>query len=192
MIISVDIDGCLANFNLGYGDLFKGWGFPYNAKAFPPVWDWPEHYGATGDEVDKVWQEIKASPTFWELLPPLPKALEALGRLNDARDRGHEIYFLTSRVGVDCKGQTWRWLKRCGYVDPTILICTSGHGSKGAICEGLGVDAIIDDKPENLQGCPNATRAYLINYSHNQGANAPTRAFTRVPDVLSALDRETL
>lgn len=200
MIIACDLDGCLVNFNRGYGELFryrvKKRFPPYDDPEFPPVWDWPEHYGASKGEVDRVWSFIYDSPRFWEDLRPLPDGQRALLLLSLMRKQGHEIYFLTTRKGWNVKGQTWRWLKHHGYSDPTVLICADGHPNKGHICEGLGVDVMIDDKPENLTYCPRRTHTYLVDYPHNREYTPPLgnppNFHTRVRNVSEALIKEDM
>ena len=192
MIIACDIDGCLANFNEGYRSLFSGQDFPPPSVDFPPVWHWPQHYGASAKEVNTAWRVILQSATFWENLSPLPSAKEAIFHLNNARMDGHEIYFLTTRGGVDCKGQTWRWLKQHGFNDPTVLISASTPQAKGYVCSGLGIDVMIDDRPLNLNNVFAPTRRYLVHAPYNTEEQSPLVGGTRINTVLDALALEGL
>ena len=190
--IAVDVDGVLANFNLGYGTIFDK-NFNLNVAQHapnPPVWDWPEHFGATDDQVAMVWGLIHKSPHFWEFLEPLATAESDLYALDYLRSKGHEIYFLTNRVGEDCKGQTWRWLKKQGYSDPTILITSDVKYAKADICRGLGVDMIIDDRPSNLLNLPRRTAGYMKRYAYNEFEPIPQVAY--VDKITEALLEEGL
>jgi 5'(3')-deoxyribonucleotidase len=175
--IGVDIDGVLANFNDAYGKVFLDqFGIDIMEHADdPPVWHWPQHFGVDQVKVDMVWSFIKSSPHFWEFMNPLKQAEDDLYALDYLRSKGHEIYFLTNRHGADVKGQTWRWLKKHGFSDPTILITSNLRGAKGSICAGLGIDIIIDDKPENLEHLPGCTQGYLVERAYNEG-QAPSGA----------------
>jgi len=192
VIIACDIDGCLSNFNKGYRILFPDHDFPESSPDFPPVWSWPEYYGVSKKAVSVAWKTIKNSKTFWEELESLPQANEALKALNKLRRKGkNEVYFLTTRAGFDCKGQTWRWLKKRGFNDPTILISVQTPQAKGYVCAGLGVDVIIDDRALNLNNVHAPTRRYLVDAAYNRVISSPHKC-TRISTVYEALEAEDL
>ena len=192
MIIACDIDGCLADFNRGYGALFPDHEFPFHDPNFPAMWHWPQHYGISNSVVHAAWRKIKSSTTFWENLKPTLGATDGLSILNAARSDGHEIYFLTTRSGRDCKGQTWRWLKQYGFSDPSILVSASTPQAKGYVCLGLGVDVIIDDRSLNLNNTYDPTRRYIVDAAYNRAPRAPSKKYTRVDTVWHALKEEGL
>lgn len=184
MNIGMDMDGVLADFYHGFSALFPQLSLP----ELPTVWDWPEEFGATDEEVAAAWATVRGSTNFWEDLAILPDGQELLDALNQVRQHGHEVYFLTQRFGPDVKGQTWRWLKRHGYTNPTVLIAP---GSKAALAEGLDLQILVDDKPGNLENLPETTRGYLVDYPHNHSWEMPPNV-QRVGTGLDALKVEGL
>lgn len=156
-IIGVDVDGVLASFNKGYRealitasgrDLFRG-------ETEPPCWDYAPHYGYTKAENDAAWKLITGSRSFWEGLTILPGAGDFLFALDCAVQFDHtpaRVYFITSRPGIDVKGQTERWLRAMGMDCPTVCIVgtRSGDLDKGMLASALGLTHFIDDKPDNV------------------------------------------
>src|SRR5712691_9573992 len=112
MIIGVDCDGVLADFNTAFIALCKK---VTGRNLFPEgyeqhTWNYPEALGYTSEEVSAVWASIKANPDFWAMLPVYPEAYDALRYLQNLRFRGDDIYFITNRMGNCPKHQTERWL----------------------------------------------------------------------------------
>jgi 5'(3')-deoxyribonucleotidase len=184
MRLGIDIDGVLASFESGFIPLLKQVGcpaeFPIYDATFPPVWDWPEHYGATAAQVTAAWDALKANPFFWVRLAARPKAAEDIALLNTLTQHGHEVYFITTRPGVHAKFQTESWLRTRGMIMPTVLIAESA-ASKGAIARGLRLDAMIDDRPANLIEMPLTTMSFLLDAPYN-------RDWTGVVRVTSAVE----
>jgi 5'(3')-deoxyribonucleotidase len=170
MIIGVDIDGVLASFNEGFiqrvvdvtgRDLFPPRPFDI------PCWDYPAHYGYTPEETANVWDSVTSDSKFWQNLPAYPDTLVSLTLLSNAAIAGHDVYFITSRPGIQAKLQTERWLKRHGYLPtPTVLISSA----KGKCAAALQLDKYIDDKWENALDVASVTGAevYLLNRPWNQ------------------------
>lgn len=147
MIIGVDVDGVLADFNRDYIEkVIEVSGrdvFP--ARPFDiPCWSYPEHYGYTKKEVSAAWEAIKASRNFWVNLMGYP-ATEGFLDFLDSIDKDNDVYFVTSRVGVNVKVQTETWLYEHGMNRPTVLISSE----KGLCANALKMDYYIDDKNEN-------------------------------------------
>jgi 5'(3')-deoxyribonucleotidase len=156
MIIGLDIDGVLADFNTTFiqriidvtgKDLFPPWPFDI------PVWHYPQHFGYTEEELDfvngPVWKSVKEDAGFWFSLKAYPGAPEFLSRLDP---EFHDFYFLTQRAGVAAKAQTESWLeyhhyglKSNQFAFPTVLLTAD----KGACAKALKLDLYIDDKDEN-------------------------------------------
>jgi hypothetical protein len=66
-----------------------------------------------------------------------------------ANDRRWEIIFLTKRpesAGSTSQVQTQRWLESKGFTLPSVFVV---QGSRGRIAAALGLDIVIDDRPEN-------------------------------------------
>jgi uncharacterized HAD superfamily protein len=153
MRLGIDIDGCLANFNEAFGDaLIKTTGrdlLPDGWKTnseFPTTWNWDLAAGYTPEESKRTWeQEIISSSSFWASLPPYPDTAATLKQLNRLSKR-HDVYFLTHRMGKNCKQQTEEWLAKHGMDRPTVII----SGQKLPIIVSLGLNFFIDDKLQTV------------------------------------------
>lgn len=147
MIIGVDIDGVLANFNDAYIDLcIKLTGKDlFHPKPFEiTTWHYPEAQGYTKTEIKTVWKHIAESRDFWHKLKPYPGVAGFLKYLSNLNNSDNDIYFITSRVGRTSQWQTMMWLSEF-YVEPMVLISSE----KGECCHALGIEYYIDDKIEN-------------------------------------------
>lgn len=153
-VVGIDLDGCLADFTTAYAELLifvsgrdllpPGW---RTDPRFPSTWFWERAAGYTPEEESEVWQEHILKPgTFWQSLDLLPDAKSAIKQLNRLSMQGHDIYFLTHRMGKHAKLQTERWLYEHGMSYPTVLLT----GDKAPVIASLKLDFYIDDKPDNL------------------------------------------
>lgn len=203
--VACDIDGCLADFNLDYGRLFieltgenrfpPDWEECLAANTFPEVWNWESQAGYTPEQVRKVWREITHNDGFWSGLGELPGAREAIRKLNHMANLGHDIYFITNRMGTRAKHQTEIWLYSLGMNYPTVLVAAD----KLPILKSLGIGVFIDDKPETIQEIdedyfgesnvkmikPNL-KLYLRDAPYNR-TQTYSEDVRRVPGVLEAL-----
>lgn len=178
MRIGFDMDGVLAAFVPAYEELIVRLAgvdkFPKRyPEALPPVWDWPQHYGYSNETLDRVWKHIKYSTTFWRGLPAVPGAWTLAEYLHP---RGHEVYFITDRPGVNPQRQTARWLHDVlGFDNPAVITSRLG---KGICARALALDLYVDDKYEYVldvqEQCPN-TQVLCIDYPYNQGPDVKTR-----------------
>jgi 5'(3')-deoxyribonucleotidase len=176
LVIGVDIDGVLANFNKAYRErLIQVTGRDLipavdcsgdTIGSTPPCWSYPvDHYGYTKDEDRAVWKSITEDRHFWRKIEPFARTRGFLEELYFQHD---EVYFITTRPGVDVQLQSIDWLMENGYPDePQVLIA---RGEKGFLAHGLGLTHFLDDKPENCfsvrQTCPNA-RIYMNRTRYN-------------------------
>jgi len=193
--LGIDIDGCLANFNLDYGRLFielagvnkfdEDWEGQLEANTFPPVWNWETQAGYTPVQIKKVWSEITHNDGFWSGLGELPGAREAVKKLNKMANMGHEVYFITNRTGIRAKHQTEIWLYGLGMNYPTVLVA----GDKLPLLKALGIGVFIDDKPETVQEVAQAAlniKLFLRDAPYNRDQTYPDNV-NRVPGILEAL-----
>lgn len=155
--IGFDVDGVLALFDTGYRQKLKqvsGKDGTLGVSEEPPCWNWPTECGYTQEDDNAAWKAIKADERFWVSLPPMPQARQALTILSEAYNEGHEVYFITHRMGVNPHMQTSAWLVNNGYLGfPNVLVT----GNKGPIAKGLQLTHFIDDKPENCVDVAAAT-----------------------------------
>ena len=171
MIIAVDMDGILSKFDGSFLTKLREAGFTGDVDLhnpeWPAMWNWDLAAGATQEQIDRAWNLLKASPTFWLLLSPTATALEDTALLRNTQWDGHDLYFITNRVGVDAKWQTERWLHRYGIEPATVILSKE----KGLVTRAIKADAYIDDKPSNLEGHDPATTLYLFDRPFNRGVS---------------------
>lgn len=188
-VIMCDVDGVLANFNKGWRGLLN-YLYPQlgiDENTSPSTWD-EEPPGVTALMSRTAWNYIKTNNEFWERLEPLA-SFEEFRQLEKLVYQGHDLYFVTSRVGISPKLQTERWLRvhlpsleSMGH-QPTVIV----SGRKADIAQGLRADYVIDDKAGNVLAvyyqCPN-TSVYLLDRPYNQlDFRVAGRAIRRVQTV---------
>jgi hypothetical protein len=102
----------------------------------------------TARQQRRLWRHVESIENFWEKLEELePGAIERVAAL--ARERRWEIIFLTKRpetAGATAQVQTQRWLESKGFALPSVFVV---QGSRGRIAAALGLDMVVDDRPEN-------------------------------------------
>jgi 5'(3')-deoxyribonucleotidase len=147
--IGVDIDGVLADFNSAFIDLVRevtGVSLPPVSDSYPDTWAYHRAGGVDEAGDNMLWSTIVGGQ-FFRMLRPLPFAVTALHRLSKREMSGDHVYYISTRPGPFSKAQSEDWLRDLLSYRPTVII--SSH--KGAIAEGLELDVMIDDKPENLE-----------------------------------------
>lgn len=153
MILGIDVDGVLADFNTSFAEAMievtgvdqfpKNWREGIKDKTYPNTWNWDLDAGYNKEQSRKVWEQgILTSSKFWKSLAPLSGAQEAIKQFNRLSNEGHEVYFLTHRNGKKAKQQTEEWLYDLGMNYPTVLLT----GNKLPVIANLGVNFFIDDK----------------------------------------------
>ncbi len=110
----------------------------------PPV----ARLNLTSRQERRLWQDIASIENFWEGLAELePGVIQRLAGI--ALDRRWEIIFLTRRpktAGATAQLQSQRWLESKGFALPSVFVV---RGSRGRIAAALGLDIVVDDRPEN-------------------------------------------
>lgn len=196
MRIGIDVDGVLADFNKTFiervisvtgVDLFPA--RPFNIRT----WNYPESYGYTKEQVDDVWQVIKADRLFWGSLEKYPTTLADLDCLTHRIIVEHDdVYFITARPGVEAKYQTEMWIQHRSLYGaatwiPTVLI--SSH--KGLCAQALDLDIYIDDRWENVAQVNGMhwrnekprCKTFLMDRPWNQEYDAERNGIARVSSV---------
>ena len=102
----------------------------------------------TSRQQRRLWRHVESIENFWEGLAELePGVIQRLSALTI--DRRWEIIFLTKRpetVGATSQVQSQRWLESKGFTLPSVFVV---QGSRGRIAASLGLDIVVDDRPEN-------------------------------------------
>ena len=102
----------------------------------------------TARQERRLWHHVETIENFWEGLNELePGSIERLAAI--ATQRRWEIIFLTKRpktAGLTAQVQSQRWLKSKGFELPSVYVV---QGSRGLIAASLGIDIVVDDRPEN-------------------------------------------
>lgn len=140
MLILIDQDNVLADFERGFHDAWLASGHPHPAlplherRSFYLRDDYPEH-------LRKHVEAIYSAPGFFRDLPPMAGAVEALTALQDS---GHDLRICTSPLSSyrNCLSEKYEWVERhlgMDFVSRVIMTKdkTLVHG-----------DILIDDKPE--------------------------------------------
>lgn len=167
--IGLDVDGVLADFNESFIDRVIA---VTGRDLFPPrpfdipTWAYPEYYGYTAQENEKVWTSIEQDDSFWYDLNAYPDGEVVSKYLADRLLRhDDDLYFITSRPGLRAKSQTEQWLIDELNVFGTVLISSA----KGLCAKALKLDVYIDDRWENAVDVASNTntKAVLMNRPWN-------------------------
>lgn len=204
--MGIDLDGVLSNFTDSYARaLWKETGilFPPNSDEWPTVWYWEREAGVTKEQEGKVWKDhiLKGKKKFWEGLAPLPDARAELKQLNRLAKLGHEVTFISTRMGEQAKAQTETWLYNNWMSFPTVIL----SDKKVPLIRDLGIDFFIDDKWETIDllartaetekwkigGTRPPCSIYLKSTPYNKGYE-PYNGVVRVSGVKEALQKEGL
>ena len=106
------------------------------------------HLNMTSRQQRRLWRHVESIENFWENLDEIePGAVQRLATV--AHDRRWEMIFLTKRpetVGATAQVQSQRWLESHGFTLPSVYVV---QGSRGRIAASLGLDIVVDDRPEN-------------------------------------------
>lgn len=143
--LGVDIDGVLADFTYPVAALASQM-FGLQVSGYATHWNWMRDYGVVDERERELWAYLTSHPEWWQSLPTLPGAADALDRLCALHESGlADVYFITTRPGPGVKLATETWLREHGFDRATVCIA----GDKGPIAAGLKLDFFIDDRPEN-------------------------------------------
>jgi len=123
----------------------------------------------------KLWKHVESIENFWGTLDELePGAIKRLAAI--AAERRWEIIFLTKRpesAGATAQVQTQRWLQSKGFPLPSVFVV---QGSRGRIAASLGLDIVVDDRPENCLDVVVDSKARAILIWRDDEKNLPAAA----------------
>jgi uncharacterized HAD superfamily protein len=98
----------------------------------------------------------------------------AIEFINQLEQKGHEIFYITSRPKEYCP-QTRQWVKEKGFpVHDDRFFCGMQDQEKIDIIKDLNLDYYFDDKPAVLDTLQDVkTKVYVKDQSYNQHVNIP-------------------
>ena len=117
-----------------------------SADASPPADD--VALDLTPRQLGRLWRHVETIDGFWETLKEIePGTIARLATI--ATSRRWEVIYLTKRpasAGATAQLQSQRWLEVNGFKLPSVYVV---QGSRGRIASALGLDFVVDDRPEN-------------------------------------------
>src|SRR6266850_6981066 len=123
----------------------------------------------------RLWKHVESIENFWLTLAELePGVIQRLAAI--AAERRWEIIFLTKRpqtAGLTAQVQSQRWLESKGFPLPSVFVV---QGSRGRIAAALGIDIVIDDRPENCLDVVVDSKARAILVWRDDEKNLPAAA----------------
>jgi len=129
----------------------------------------------TARQQSQLWDHVKKIENFWNTLPELePGIIRRLAR--NVAERRWEIIFLTTRpttIGDLVQLQSQRWLHDHGFEYPSVFVV---RRSRGKIADALGLDAFVDDRPENCLDIAVESTAKVILVWHGDPKDIPAGA----------------
>ena len=102
----------------------------------------------TSRQMRQLWTHVASIENFWISLREIEAG--SVARFAALRSQhGMEVIFLTQRpdtAGEATQLQTQRWLEAHGFELPSVYVL---QGSRGKAAAALGLDVVLDDRPEN-------------------------------------------
>ena len=153
--LAVDLDGVLANFVYGFTRYVREIGaWKFTSDYQPMAWDFPE----IPDRAlfQRAISTFHEQHLFWQSLPAYVANCNSLAEFIGKRPEVNIVY-LTARPspskGPSALVQTNRWLRAQGLLgDATTVIVVDNWQRKVDTVAILGVDAIIDDHSQTVEG----------------------------------------
>ena len=178
MLILIDQDNVLADFEAGFRDAWDASGHPHPAlpaharTTFYIRDDYPAHLRR---EVEAIY----TAPGFFRELPPLPGALEAIAALLQA---GHDVRICTSPLQGyhHCAMEKFEWVERHLGADCLHrLILTRDK----TLVHG---DVLVDDNPHITGARTPDWRHILYDQPYNRHLPGPRMTWANWREVLGA------
>jgi hypothetical protein len=135
----------------------------------------------------RLWHHVETIETFWEALKEIePGVIARLAAV--ATERKWEVIFLTKRpatAGATSQVQSQRWLESKGFALPSVYVV---QGSRGRIASALGIDFVVDDRPENCLDVVVDSKARAILVWREDEKQLPTAARRLGIGVVKSVD----
>jgi len=173
MKIGFDIDDTLINLREHAFHIYNkklNQNIPIEIFHSLPTLEIHKPFGLSDQEGQEMWKNTMENIYFSDC-PPFPHALEMINELKNA---GHEIYYITSRPFAHCE-RTRSWLIQAGFpVTPGSFFCGMKDLEKINIIKELGIDYYFDDKPTVLETLRDlGINVYVKNSSYNKHLDLP-------------------
>lgn len=123
-----------------------------------------ESFGLTIAEATVLWEKIKKEA--YKSSIALPHSIETLRKISE---KGHEVYYLTSRDNKD-REETIGWIKKhhFPFKNENLFMGLNKFGKINTI-KKLGIELYIEDEPEVIEELKKEKIAFVIkNQSYNQ------------------------
>src|SRR4051812_4306453 len=129
----------------------------------------------TPRQTNRLWRHVETIENFWQDLQEIEAG--AIARLAEiAAARRWEIIFLTKRpatAGATAQVQSQKWLEAKGFALPSVFVV---QGSRGRIAQALGLDIVVDDRPENCLDVVTDSKARAVLVWREKQQGLPTAA----------------
>lgn len=160
--IIFDVDGCLADYTLGFTTLLNTLdSSPITKTIDQPTW----HIGGNNPDVyNKACRIVSESNDFWYNLESLvdQRIFDTIQGLT----LNNDIYFVTARYGRSAQHQTAMWLHDHGILNPSVIVTPY----KGNVALAVDATHMIDDRWINVCNTETKnplTRAFLLKRKYN-------------------------
>ena len=138
----------------------------------------------TDREKRRVWTRVREIENFWVTLSEIePGTVARLGAL--ASFHGWQVLFLTQRpdtAGETAQVQSQRWLEAHGFELPSVYVM---NGSRGKVAAALGLDCVLDDRPENCLDVVTDSKARALLVWREESKSVPRAAARHRIEVVS-------
>jgi hypothetical protein len=156
---------------------------PPASDLVPP----PPGIRLTSRQQRQLWRHIATIDSFWESLDEIESG--SVARLAKVcRERRWEVLFLTKRpesAGFTAQIQSQRWLEAHGFPLPSVFVLP---GSRGRVAAALGLDVVVDDRPENCVDVALDSHARAVLVWRRDPHDLPDAARGEGIDVVSSFD----
>src|ERR1051325_10001101 len=146
-------------------------GGPTVADSTPPIL----RIKMTPRQTNRLWRHVETIENFWQDLQEIePGSLARLAQL--ASERRWEIIFLTKRpatAGFTAQVQSQKWLEAKGFPLPSVFVV---QGNRGRIAQAIGLDIVVDDRPENCLDVVTDSKARAVLVWREKQQGLPTAA----------------
>lgn len=173
MKVSIDIDGCLADFAAAAYPIMKDVLAERDIEIgpYPPTaWNWSD-YGATELDVHEMWKRIRNTENWYESLNALQGIIDLRKALFCGLFHKNDLVFLTSRVDTAGRGawkQTVNWIEeKLALRNPDVFVVPH-NGMKAFALKTLGADAHLDDYPPVALTAKAVCWSYLLQQPWNE------------------------